>query len=425
VDLGELRLELPDGEVAGEAELRVRVVDPRGAPVRGAELTVYAPRRGSPDAWPGEGVAVQRSDAEGQGLFAFSSLGLRHVRVDPRREELASREVALELREGANELRVELCFGLHLSGRLITADGAPVEGVQLVLRQGERPARWAEVGPEGTFAFAGLAEGEHVLEFSGGRRWSDFHLEGVCGGGAPLELRLKPIAETRSAGLHDAELHGRVVDAASGEELASEEHDLELHAVPAGATRQELLAREGLRWLTPYFGQTAQWEHVPAVPSARFVIDGILPGRYVVVARRRGHAPFVSEVFALGEREIRSGFEIALRRGAKLRGSVRGVDGRALAGAIVFVAPVHPEAHAAVLTRDREVREKGGEGYLLFGPYASSDAEGRFRLEDVLPELAHQLWVLHPRYAPQAWPTSGLADGVVQEELELVLRALR
>lgn len=425
VDLGELRLELPIGEIAGEAELLLRVVDPRGAPVRGAELTVYAPRRGSPEEGTGEGGQVQRSDGEGLARFAETSLGLRHVLVRPGTQELAARELALELRPGVNELRVELAWGLRLAGRLIAPDGAPLRGVQLVLRQGERSVRWAEIGPEGAFAFGGLAEGEHVLELSGGRRWSDFHLDGVRGGGASLELPLKPLAETRSEGLHDAELHGRVLDAASGAELAAEEHDLELHAVPPDATREELLAREGLRWLTPYFGQTAQMERAPVEPSARFVLDGIAAGRYVLVAVRRGYAPFVSEVLHFGEREIRADFEIAFRRGAELRGRVHGVDGRPLADAVLFATSVHPEVQAAVSARDREVREKGGEGPLLFGPYVSSDAQGRFTVTDVLPELAQQLWVLHPRYAPQAWPLRGLADGVVQAELELELRALR
>ncbi|MBL8896186.1 MAG: sigma-70 family RNA polymerase sigma factor [Planctomycetes bacterium] len=423
-DLGELRLELPEGDLAGEAELLVRIVDPLGAPVANAEVDLYAPRSTDPDAWMGGEVHHQRSSARGEARFREKSLGLRHVRVRASEQDLASREVAHTLREGANELVVELARGRSLTGRLLAHAGQPIEGCSLALRRGSRLLASAHPSPDGHFVFRALDEGEHELCFSGGTRWSSFHLRDVRADAPPLELALKPLHATEDLGLHDAELHGVVVDAASGAELPALEHELELHPVAPG-TREELIARDGLRWLTPFFGQTAQWEQGPEEPSARFALGGLAAGRYVLVAQRAGYAPYLSEVLELGERELRTGHRVALRQGATLRGRVLGADGRALAQAIVFVAPTSAEAAAAIAQRDREVREKSGQGYLLFGPYAPTDADGRFALEHVAPEIAAELWVLHPRHAPRSWPLRGIAEGVAQEELELPLRELR
>ncbi|MBK9384867.1 MAG: sigma-70 family RNA polymerase sigma factor [Planctomycetes bacterium] len=423
-DLGELRLELPEGELAGEAELLVRVVDPLGAPVANAEVELYAPRRTDPDAWMGGEVQHQRTNARGEARYREKSLGLRHVRVRASEQGLASREVAHSLRAGANELAVELARGHSLTGRLRTPAGEPLERCSLALRRGARVLASTHPAPDGSFAFGALDDGEHEFFFSGGTSWSSFRVRDVRAGDSPLEFALKPLQSTEDRGLHDAELHGILVDEESGAELPALEHDLELHAVGPGA-RDELIARDALRWLTPFFGQTAQWEMEPREPSARFVLGGLAAGRYVLVAQRAGYAPYLSEVLELGERELRAGYRIALRRGATLRGRVTGAEGNALAKAIVFVAPTSAGAAAAIAARDREVREKNGQSYLLFGPYVETDAEGRFALEHVSPEIAAELWVLHPRHAPRSWPLRGIADGVAQDELELALRELR
>lgn len=312
------RVQGESGEPIAGAELRLRGVATSGLPRMGA-----SGRSGSAGEFRLDGIAA------GTWSLDVTAEGYRD-------EEIERLVITHDAPPG--DLTVTLRRGVTLSGRVLDPEGRPLEGAHLrsveTTGAGRRNRPWGPQPPaarsqvDGGYEILGLPQGR-VTIVAVLREYQELVRDVELGPeGAVLDLRLEPALEIR----------GRVLDLAG-------------MAVPGAYV--SLTSPDGA-----FHGTTSDGQG-----EFRFSAE---PGRrYDLNARKRGLGVSRKlEGLEVGEASI-AGLELVLEPGARIAGTVRGLDVDELA--VLFV------------------RLSGPTGYDSFGPGYSPDYEGRFVIEDVAP----------------------------------------
>ena len=333
-DFGELRL-LPDSvELEGEFTLTIRVLDAHGVPVMDAlvllERRALRTNETEPLFWHREDS--RRTDAAGVIELSGNRLGAKRAQIRPKREYSAlTRPVVLGLEEpaagsfelaidrvGAHERTFVLERGLDLEGRIRTVDGEPLPGMLtnalVALPPDNAPWMHGRVAPDGTFRVGGLTAEPHDVRF---------RLQGVSpytivqatptipGDGEPLEILLKRAEDPRSIGQHDAELHGTVVDATTGEPIAVRSSDVDLETLWGEELDMSPAELEAHRREHPRSVQTRLAGKTPP-PSPHFHLIGLDPGRHALWIEAPGYPRKLIAIYELKRGEMLADIEARL-----------------------------------------------------------------------------------------------------------------
>lgn len=362
----------------GEWQMEVSVHDDQGAPVPDALVTVHRRQRDRELRREQPREAAGKTDATGRVQLRGDHHGekLVHVAVWRGRFAPAVRELAIEA-PGPHALTVELAVGRVVAGVVRAAgSGAPVAALGMRVLQGGDEIGWAHTDAEGRFRFEGCGDGPVALA-AHAPEWSPFTASGFAPGDETIELRVKRREDARAHGEHQGELHGTARDTATGEPVTLGAFEVDTHWIGEGGVA-ELIEEV----LNPRPVQRGAAAPLPA-PSATFHVCGLAPGRYGVIARRRGYAPAWAGPFELGAKDLVSGIELALTRGGTVEGVVVDARGTPVARAVVWLT-----AREDAIGKVREVAEQlaGKDRYPRY-TYRECDAAGRFVVEHVPPGL--------------------------------------
>jgi protocatechuate 3,4-dioxygenase beta subunit len=393
--------EAPEGTAPpAVATLVVRVLA-GVAPVAGAEVAAHGPE--GLEAWSRvaparpEPAVVRRTGDDGIARIPIRRTG--DWEVVARHEGYAPAVASVYVVAGREPLTLHLQPGCEIQGRVVDERGAPVPGVAVTagasLFWGIRRHLGARTttGEDGAFVLEGLPAGD--VQIAPGDP-PTHPITVRC----PLRGRLDLVLRRRGA------LAGRVTDADTGAPLPG----VRVRAEAAGAIGFAVTGDDGeFRCANLPPGQ------VHRLAAAK---DGFVPVHPQGVVAPPGESPYLDPVGARGRVKlaipIRAGettrYDFALRRGAKLVGTVRGPDGP-LAGATVHV-----------------VTDKAQNGYLV-AP-ATTDADGRYEFPGVMegPLLAYAAKEGYFDPArPGAWwrkllresPIVAPREGVVTHDIEM------
>ena len=109
-------------------------------------------------------------------------------------------------------------IGQHFGGKVVR--GGLMHGkTSPVTHDGSGLDHHATMAADGTCSFAGLGAGTHTLRLHAGDL-SPVRIPGVQAGDPERLVRCKPLADPRDVGDHAGEVHGELVDAATGQTLA-------------------------------------------------------------------------------------------------------------------------------------------------------------------------------------------------------------
>lgn len=157
-------VEVPSGGVLDNVRLTLeagatvlgRVRSPDGEPVAGARIEVLAGDRSF-----GRRSFLSRSDTatDGDGRYRLEGVPTGPQSLAATQQDYARAVRDLDVRPGENRLDFELAAGWEVAGRVIDAAGAPVPGSAVTLRPAEGSRQETTSGPDGAFAFQGVAEG--------------------------------------------------------------------------------------------------------------------------------------------------------------------------------------------------------------------------------------------------------------------------
>ena len=324
----------------GNWQLGLFLADADGLPVAGAAARVM--RRVMDSAGRPKWVMECRSasDANGRVPLHGERLGEKRIEIDPTRQGWQTRTVELGIdRPGSFERHVQLVPGLVVEGTITTVDGSPLPSDLRIVVTGEDTNQWrtAELGHGGQFRYEGLDAGLFTLRtFADG--WSMIFLREERAGGAPLALAIKRETDDRDIGMHMAEVHGRTIDAETGEPVVNDLFEVEViqlwDADEANLSRDELLAVH--RHSRPY--QTMAMDEYPEA-TAEFHETGLPPARYLIATRVPGYAPTFHGPFELGATDLLADIELALERGGSLTGRALDSAGKPISGAHIYLAP--------------------------------------------------------------------------------------
>ncbi|MEQ1633923.1 MAG: carboxypeptidase regulatory-like domain-containing protein, partial [Planctomycetota bacterium] len=159
------------------AGIEGRVVDDRGTPVAGYEVSVHG-HNGDAHAFLAEGVKVDevsqfesrdaRTDSKGR--FRLSSLagGTWRVSVRPKgRDQAVEHHVALADGEVQEGIELVVPTGLAIAGTLVAVDGKPFSEMVYLAACGEGSVSnerfSARVAPDGAFRFEGMPQGKYTI----------------------------------------------------------------------------------------------------------------------------------------------------------------------------------------------------------------------------------------------------------------------
>lgn len=257
----------------------------------------------------------------------------------------------LEIQEGAKAASlgtVILHPGLSLTGTVVDPKDRPIAGATVQTGEGRSPlpfappetSAWtASTGPDGRFALSDLAAGQRLRITVSQDGYASRTLSGIELPSQPLRVVLSPAGR----------IAGRVVD-----EEGNPLRQAFLEIGPSGSG--------------PMFGGRAMLmgsKPVVTNEAGEFEFRDIEPGTLTMRASAQGYRSSEKsglEVPAGGEL---TGVELVLRKGAVVAGQVLGPDGKPVSGAVVELA----EGGRMSFSRER----------------ASSDGEGRYRIEGVEP----------------------------------------
>jgi hypothetical protein len=200
-------------------------------------------------------------------------------------------------------------------GGLIRSSGQPAADVEVTIG-GPSGSRSVRSGPDGTFAFAGLAEGRYALRAT--RRNEAAYLDAVT------------VGESVDAG------GGLLIDLRPASSIAGKLRDRAGRAVAGGSVT--LLEADG-----------------PALPrvvesdaDGAFAFSAVLPGNYVVTGRAAGYYPGAPLKLRVQDRPLT--VELRLELGATLAGRVLDEQAKPVAGAHVEVAGEAPDGTPVAVT---------------------------------------------------------------------------
>jgi RNA polymerase sigma-70 factor (ECF subfamily) len=443
-DVGRVTIHRNLADRAGDYTLVVTVVDPAGRPVEHAgvrleralvattnDVTTEPNPATAADDLNAPVEAGAATDASGVARLAGSRIGVKTLVVDAQHLgfRVLRRPVTVDF-TGFHEERVELELGRVIAGRIVLPDGADPREEFASSTNGPRtqvyaigadPNRWfpGEVHADGTFRVAGLDPGRYALHVRG--RFSPAELA-VEAGRESLELALKRSDDSRDVGVHMAELHGRLVDDASGDEVVAPYAAVECVAVEGDVDDATLRSDVLPDLVSPRMVQTmVDGDFVEPPPRAQFHLVGLEPHRYVAVARVNGYAPSFSKAWTLASGQLVSDVELRLDRPASVVGRVVDADGAAVAGAFVFVTGRGARGQRTIAAADEWVHVNG-EQRSLFLACAKSDGDGRFELSGLPPSLPIAVAAVHPKFASAASDVVVPLAGRSSDAVTLALR---
>ncbi len=281
-----------------------------------------------------------------------------------------------------------LTAGKTISGQVVNEASNPVAGasVSAFSRSGVGgSSRRARTDREGRFEIRGLVEGEVMVSVSH-RSYAQLREVQATAGATDLHLVLQRAKI----------LSGRVVDAESGQPVEG----FEVYMASAG-----------------HFYELARPHRVTMLSDGRFLTEeGLDPGaKYNVVVSAPRYAWSLIEGVTVDSVTATEGLEIALSRGATLRGRVVSDDGRPVVGA-----------------RVQEMMPGAQPWSPMRGPYlkaARTDETGTFIFEDASPD-GIDVWVSHPDFVDvrqKAVPTEldALVEFRMDRGLAIVGRVFR
>ncbi len=337
------------------AGVRGEVVDAEQRPIADAQVRLQPvvvagePRRGR------RPLSV-RSD--GDGSFRFDEVAAGSADVDafaPGFQPSDARRLEVTAGAPAQPLRFVLRRGIALPGRVTDRGGAPIEGARA--RAG-RPR--ASSDAEGRFVVEGLAPGRQLLEVDhpGYNRWR---------GEVGVEPRMDAIEVVLRGGWPVA---GQVVD-------------LEGRPVAGVAVLLEPAAPRGHRRY-----------RASSDVEGRFQLERVAEGPYDVEARKQGYG-----VTRLGRAvEVAGGpvegVELLLRRGAVVRGQVRGLSFEELAAVRLTASKDSVQSSGTVDYEGRyEIPDLSPGDWLLRAalPGGGRQVEERLAVAPGVPELSRDL----------------------------------
>jgi hypothetical protein len=315
---GEATIDVHAGDRAGPVTLTlaepdvpaiaVRVRDRDGRPVWGATIDVL-------------GWQKVRADSEGRGRLTFADLAKPDAKPFERQIVVRAKGFAATPARGAPEIPVTLEPGRRVAGRVRWADGSPAAGalvqafnaavpVDEIWSDGDRPPEPSRprpgivlygstnVSPDGTFEFVDLPEGPyHVAAITATARGAiERDVRPDVASGVDDLVFVLPTRET----LRTQPVEGTIRDAATGRAIVRPEITL---AGPAGTQTAKLTA------------------------PGRFRFAAVPAGTWTLVATATGYAPFEMPGIQVAPGVDVPALEVALDRGATLKGRVHAVVG--------------------------------------------------------------------------------------------------
>lgn len=355
------------------ATIRATLMGPDDLPVAGALSRATDLSR--PEA-AGGGAIEAVSDAEGIVRLAPLAAGRWRVEILPPRG-LRSWHGPVSVRGGETlDLGIVRSRpGVAVSGRVVSkVDEAPVAGATVralrSLNGASSLERTARTDDEGRFELAGLAEGRYELRVDAKPEFVPLVEKEVeaPAGGMTLELE------------RAATIEGIVVadDGAPLEQLTVLARPADPRAASASAGTPEIVDRD----------------------AGRFRIDGIAPGRVVVLARARGRIAARSTEIDLAAGEAREGLLLTLERG-----------GLALTGRVVDRASRGGLAGATVTPLDAPEQA------------TATATDGSFSIEGLAPGQL-RVAAAHPEHASQVLALVASPDRSEPVEIALGLGAM-
>ena len=292
-----------------------------------------------------------------------------------------------------------------VAGRVEWYDGGAVLGplqVHAILS----PVEWraATLGPDGHFQISGLATGATTVRVNAGWDWPD------SSGSPPAEVsltleagredvlvRLKRRDDPRDVGDHDAELHGRCVDATTGEVLPVGPYGV--HAWPVSLPAGRDVVQDVLPNLL----------HVPAVQRAlihepratrTFDLVGLTAGQYLLLAELEGYGLAYAGPFTLDARAVVSGVEIQVARSAQVEVLVTDTRGAPVPGAWVFLTGEGGHSRERVAAVSEGYAAIDGRGTFTEAGGRRTDATGRTTLGRLPHGVRALVAAAHPDHDP-------------------------
>jgi len=412
-----IRLFAPASDRPGAWQLDLVVRDPAGHPVAGAVARVHQVVSHSSGASWTQWQAGGRANERGELTLRGEGLGAKLLTVDARDQGFAFLRERVELDgPAATAHAVALQKGLAIRGTLLDENGAPLAGERIgyppsmpLYAIGEDSSEWffASLQEPGHFEITALAPEPHELHFRS-EYWSPFTIHALRPGSEPLELRLKRKYDPSDTGLHDAEIHARLVDAATGAPVEARSAWTWVDSIEdtsPGLLDGDFTALQ-MQVVVVQTEHSGSEQPQPDPPPDAIACVGLLAGRYALRVRVPGYAPALLGPLELGPRAIASGQVVRLTRGASVRGVVRDPAGNPLAGALVMALGSGALSRQCLAGLDTQLRQTAGRGTIHSGG-VRTDAAGRFELAQVPAGLGLRLFVLHP--------THELAEGVLLE----------
>lgn len=395
----------------GKFRLIVDVVNTDGHAVEGAVVICRQRSQLAQRPLPAEGEERGATDATGRAVLDGAVLGEKQIEVQARAAGYQAYYANVSIdAEGEHRRHVVVEPGLSITGTVRTLDGTPVR-MSLYLRTEAEPNTRIEArtDAEGRFETRGLSRADYTLR-NVTHPWSSFERD-VAAGTTGLDIRVKRYDDARSDGWHDGELHGRVVDASTGQ------------AIPGGGL--SVLARpieplpEGAR--LPADALLAAWRpwnvQISILGQARddtaFHATGLRGAAYVLATHIRGYAPAYLGPFDMRDTRVVRDLEIRMQRGATVGGVVVDATGRPVSQAWVAlfgdVGFEGPEADRAAL--DQSVDPARGSAPDRIVRTVRTDMDGRYEFEHVPPDLPFRLAAVHVDYRAVSGPRLVPAEG--------------
>ena len=440
------------------------VQDPEGNPVAGAK--VRASRSGGATT-PGDQVAIdfKQNDVvtDESGFFVFDTLQKgKYILLCWHDDFKTFRRQGVY--PGKGEITLKMDYGGRLSGIVTDSSGAPVPGARVSASDVADLRKETVTEENGYYVLPGVVTGRRSVSvtvsakgYARARRdvkvkkeeelKEDFQLEPTCRlGGLVLNTNQDPVANARvmikrrggnnagveqtvGTGITDRQGRFQVEDVEGGESIwlvvkkseyldgrseefsigAGEEFDAEPVELRLGGALAGRVMTSGGQPVTGCM-VTIQYEGdteltIAGNPSSgtnargEFRIQGLENATVDLVVKAPRHLETVVKRIEIREGDVHAGIEITLEEGNTVAGRVVTVDGEGIRG-------------AKVIARDYS------EGVKEMS--AKTDANGRFRLENILSESTVEIEVVDNSYG-------GFVDEEVKvgtEDLEIVLKEL-
>lgn len=329
-----------EGGPRGTATLTGRVFDEGGRPVAGAIVSL-----GGSGFWPAQTV---RSDRGGRFDWSGIPAGVYELRVS-RGSLVAPPVEGLILDAGGQRaFGVRLARGWSIQGRVVDAtSGAPVEGAEVTVATGA-------LGLHTRSAVSGALGGFDVIGVVGSEQSLYVDADGyVLAGPVPHREGDPPVVVRLERG---ARVSGRVVDEkgrpvrgasvrAFGAQTAALGGGDSLGVTAGPVPPISAAASAGLAFVT----------ESRADADGAFVLEGLRPGQYTVVASHDDFAPSGATRIELSAGESRTSVEVVMLPGGELSGRVVDERGRGLES-----IPIELRADGERLPR-MSVTDEGGE----------------------------------------------------------------